>query len=284
MRPDLSPIDPDEALPDIKPTAERRLRLLPVSVALIALAGFGAIVWYAYTQGMQGGTAVAPVIRAEPGPTKIRPEQPGGLVVPNQDKMVYNNLMPSGSGSSAQVQPERLLPPPETPIPRPAAPTRAAPQPPPAAGGTPAPLTAPAATVPIQLPPGPAPLASGGADGIPVAAVASPPSLPSVALPSASPAAATQGAPAVAAPVLEPGAMRIQIAATKSEDEAKREWQRIQRANQDILGKLQANFVRADLGDKGVFFRVQAGPLNEASARQACDTLKTRKIGCLLVK
>jgi hypothetical protein len=257
MRPDLSPIDPDEAVPEVRPERQRRLRMLPVGVALIALAGFGGIVWYAYTQGMQGGTAVAPVIRAEPGPTKIRPEQPGGMVVPNQDKMVYNNLMP-GSGGTGQLQAERLLPPPETPVPRPT------PRPQPAP-------TAPVGTAPIPLPP-----AAVVAEPAPTALVVAPPPIATTPQPSAA---------RPPAPTLESGSYRIQIAATKSEDEAKREWLRIQRANQDVLGKLQLNVVRADLGpDKGVFFRIQAGPLNEASARQVCDALKARKLGCLLVK
>lgn len=255
MRPDLSPIDPDEAVPEVRPDTGRRLRLLPVSVAILALAGFGAIVWYAYTQGMQGGSAVAPVIRAEPGPTKIRPEQPGGLVVPNQDKMVYNNLMPGGGGgASQQGRTERLLPPPETPVARPAA---------------------PAAVVPLPQP-SPVPAATETAPAIVVPPIV-PPVLPPIAAPAPQQAARV--------PTLEPGSYRIQLAATKGEDEARREWQRLQRANTDVLGPLQLTIVRADLGpEKGVFFRIQAGPLNEASARQACDALKARKLGCLLVR
>jgi hypothetical protein len=272
MRPDLSPIDPDEAVPEVRPDSGRRLRLLPVSVAVLALAGFGGIVWYAYTQGMQGGSAVAPVIRAEPGPVKIRPEQPGGLVVPNQDKMVYNNLMPGGGGAGQQGRAERLLPPPETPMPRPVAPPR-----PPAAEVPPP--SAPAVVVPLPQPlplPAASETASAGATQIvPPVLPQAPPS--GVAAPSAQQAARV--------PALEPGGYRIQLAATKSEDEARREWQRLQRANTDVLGPLQLTVVRADLGpEKGVFFRIQAGPLNEASARQACDTLKGRKLGCILVR
>lgn len=275
MRRDLSPIDPDEAVPEVRPDTGRRLRLLPVSVAVLALAGFGGIVWYAYTQGMQGGSAVAPVIRAEPGPTKIRPEQPGGLVVPNQDKMVYNNLMPGGGGAGQQGRAERLLPPPETPMPRPTAPAR-----PPARDALPPPpSSAPAVVAPL---PQPLPLPAATETASAGTAQIVPPVLPQTAPPVAA-APPTQQAARV--PVLEPGSYRIQLAATKSEDEAHREWQRLQRANTDVLGPLQLTVTRADLGpEKGVFFRIQAGPLNEASARQACDALKARKLGCLLVR
>src|SRR3546814_19470850 len=74
---------------------------------------FRSVVWYAYDQGLRRGTEVtAPLIKADPNPTKLRPEQPGGLQVPNQDKLVYEAMRP-GDGDVPRV--ERLLPPPARP-------------------------------------------------------------------------------------------------------------------------------------------------------------------------
>ena len=42
---------------------------------------------------------------------------------------------------------------------------------------------------------------------------------------------------------------------------------------------------RADLGDKGVFYRLQAGPLSDAAAAETlCGKLKQRNVGCLIVR
>ena len=89
-----------------------RRRVLPMVVALITLAGFAGIVWYAYDWGLgQVDTARLPVILADSEPIKSRPESPGGLEVPNQDTLVLNEVVPD----PAKPQVERLLPPPETP-------------------------------------------------------------------------------------------------------------------------------------------------------------------------
>ena len=91
-----------------------RRRALPMVVALVALAGFAGMVWYAYDWGLdQVETARLPVILAEPEPIKSRPESPGGLEVPHQDKLVLNEVVPDPE----KPQVERLLPPPETPRP-----------------------------------------------------------------------------------------------------------------------------------------------------------------------
>ena len=41
--------------------------------------------------------------------------------------------------------------------------------------------------------------------------------------------------------------------------------------------------VRVDLGDKGVWYRVQAGPLDEKQAQHICSALKSRKADCVTV-
>jgi hypothetical protein len=42
---------------------------------------------------------------------------------------------------------------------------------------------------------------------------------------------------------------------------------------------------RVDLGDRGIFYRIQAGPVADAAAAErTCNELKRRGVGCLLVK
>jgi cell division septation protein DedD len=109
---------PEEGVEYEEP-APRRRSLMGTIVVVGGLLVFGGIIAYAYNQGMRAGTeTVAPVLRADPSPTKIRPEQPGGMQVPHQDKLVYERLNPATAG---QERTERLLPPAEAPLPRPQA-------------------------------------------------------------------------------------------------------------------------------------------------------------------
>ena len=93
-------------------------RFVSIALALGALAVFVAIVWYAYDQGRRvGGEAVAPLIKAPSKPVKIKPSDPGGMAVPNRDKVIFEGVSEGG-----EQRVERLLPPPETPLPPPAKP------------------------------------------------------------------------------------------------------------------------------------------------------------------
>src|SRR5438477_3005932 len=52
---------------------------------------------------------------------------------------------------------------------------------------------------------------------------------------------------------------------------------RLKREQPDLLGKLSAVAVRADLGDKGTYYRIQAGPLSDgAAAERLCGELRQR--------
>src|SRR5262249_16388329 len=82
-------------LPDTEvvwePEPGRRGLLLPFAIAAVALLGFGGILWWAYgLGGAPGGTV--PVIAADQTPVKVKPAEEGGLEVPDQDKLVYNQI------------------------------------------------------------------------------------------------------------------------------------------------------------------------------------------------
>jgi len=48
---------------------------------------------------------------------------------------------------------------------------------------------------------------------------------------------------------------------------------------------LKIGIVRADLGTRGVYFRLRAGPLKDRAAADAlCRKLAGRKVGCIVVK
>jgi hypothetical protein len=78
------------------------------------------------------------------------------------------------------------------------------------------------------------------------------------------------------------GGARIQLASVRSEEAARQEWDRIRRANPDVLGSVSATPVRADLGEKGVYYRLQTAPI--ADAERVCGELKRRNIGCIIAR
>ncbi|MEX2644327.1 MAG: SPOR domain-containing protein [Acetobacterales bacterium] len=89
-----------------------RRRLLPVVLLVLLLVAGGLVGWQyfaAFTQ--QSAQQEIPIVRAEPGPVKVRPEEPGGMRIPNQDKLVYGRL-----GETGEPRVERLMPPAEQPM------------------------------------------------------------------------------------------------------------------------------------------------------------------------
>ncbi len=59
-------------------------------------------------------------------------------------------------------------------------------------------------------------------------------------------------------------------------------WSRIHKA---VLGNLRIMLERADLGARGIFYRLQAGPLaDRAVAAALCAKLKARNQDCIVIK
>ncbi len=276
-----------------------RRRVLPMVVALITLVGFAGIVWYAYDWGQgQVDNARLPVILAEPEPIKSRPESPGGLEVPHQDKLVLNQVVPDPE----KPQVERLLPPPETPRP---------PKSPSAAGVEIAVPPIETAAEPLDeptrsaVPPLPLPVPERAQAEAPAAAAPSPPPEPPepVLVPpqvAAQPAAPEPVAPKPAAPkpaAAEPaspvqtaartpsGAYVVQLAALRARGGTRPAWVRLQRAHPMLLGDKELTVQEVDLGARGIFYRVQAGFFpDRAGASALCRALKARQQDCLVVK
>lgn len=262
--PDSIPPPPRDSL--LMRVNRRRGQILTVMVSIAAIASFGSVVWWAHNQDVKaGGRGLEPlVVQAPATPTRVKPENAGGLVPPNQDKEVFNRLAPG----TVPTQPEKLLPGPVTPklpatgLPAPAAPKPAdgdvAKSPTPLQAATPAAATGAGPTAP--------PVADAPKQGAPVQSESGP-SIASLI-------------DNISGPV---GGWRVQVASVKNEDVAKSTWARLQSAHGDVMANLRMQAVRVDLGEKGVWYRVQAGPLDEKQAQSVCSTLKTRKADCVLV-
>ncbi|WP_042444172.1 SPOR domain-containing protein [Azospirillum sp. B510] len=332
-------------------------------VGVVAFAG-AAVVGFRGSSRLSGDGP--PLLTAEQGPTKTRPDQPGGMEVPHQDILAYERLRDHDGGRGNQV--ERLLPPPEVPLPRPvvtpqmpaavplpsvasvgqlppgstatvprdgvaAAVAAAAPLPAAEpAPGLPAPAVASTAQLPATQPPAIQPTGAQSPPVQPPASVAAKPQQPpakpapapqqqvAAAKPPAAPppqqqqqqqnavpsvgqliakleAASQQPAPAKAAaqpakpaPAAAPavsggsGGWRVQLASVRSEGEAAAEWRRLAGRHPDALGGLSMQVARVDLGEKGIFYRVQGAGADEARAKSACAQLRAQNVGCVVVR
>ena len=77
----------------------------------------------------------------------------------------------------------------------------------------------------------------------------------------------------------------LHLASHRTEAEAVREWELLTRKLAALLGALQPIIRSVDLGDRGVFYRVQAGPIgSRASARALCRQLKARDQYCRVLR
>ena len=189
------------------------------------------------------------------------------MQVPDRDMLIYGEQHP---------QVEHLLPPPEQPMPRPVPPPPLPSQvqtPTPAASAPSAPMapmptvTAPASTAPVRTP----------------TPTATDPIAERIGQLAAAPRTNPAKPPPGAAP--EKRELRVQLGAVRTESEARGEWERLKRKNTDLLGTLSAVTVRADLGEKGIYYRIQAGPISDTStADRICSELRHRHLGCMIIR
>lgn len=343
LEPDGQWAEAPHALPMMAPAGHPsvQLRQVPSSppwriivtagVILVVVLLFAGILISTYASSssvtMEGGV---PIIRADRTEFRTRPEQPGGIDIPNQDRLVLQDL----GRKQAPITVATVLPPPEQPMPRPVqagtdqrgwrlplpaasagagvveillarpgqavaapapepvAPVQAAPEPvvaaPAAAESELAPVADPAPvqtaalapsipTAPIA--PAPAPQAAQPAD--PIAALLNNPAAADGWInPDAHAPAQVAALPAIVA--VPNGRFAAQIAAVTSPEEAQAEWARFQRRYPDLLGALQLAVPQVSAATR-LGYRVQAVPLDQATATRLCEALATEKTGCLVV-
>lgn len=138
------------------------------------------------------------------------------------------------------------------------------------------------------------------------AVVAETPAAPAgSAAPAAEPVKTVEAAPApVAAPAptaqvangIEPAAGTegiingpkthyVQLASIPDRTKADAEWAKLKSSFTALPGASQYRVEEANLGERGIYYRIQAGPYTEAQAKTICDSIKAQKPGgCLLVR
>ncbi len=233
---------------DEEDEGRRRPIVILAIVALIVI--FAVVVFLAYKQGLrQGALDNPPIIRADNSPAKEAPTNPGGMQIPHQDRDVYNRL--SGSGEPEADDAEHLLPKAEEPL---------------------AMDKAPAAQTPMTVP------ETAAVEAAPVSPVISAPAeLPKVAE-TVAPATPMALAPAASSTV---GGYVVQLAAFRDEPAARDAFRKLQSKYPSLAG-FGADIQRADLGDKGIYYRLRAGYLSKAEAQSLCADLDAKGQACFV--
>lgn len=258
---------------------EERGRLRYIAGALFVLA-FAVILWYAYPRGEERYADMqVPIVRADTDQYKFKPEEPGGMDVPHRDSTVFEPL----ENTEETEKVERLLPAPEQPVERP----------------KPSPDTQTADTdTDTDTDTGP----TAGVEPVEtVESVEDMPEPPEVdaevvetmeSLPKPdeqAETAKTEPAPKTAATTASSGgtgpARLVQLGSFRSEDAAQTAWKRVTKEFGDLLSGYTPQVNRADLGAKGVYYRLQIGPFPKSKAADICEDIKRKKPqGCILAR
>lgn len=229
---------------------------------LAAGAVIAALVW----GFSRGSSRNAPLIEADARPIKVRPDNPGGLRVPNQDELIFDRNRGARSATSGGLAPEAESP--RVDQLRAQLAERAAQE---AARSAPP----PAATAPAQP--------------------AAPRSAPQAAAPATPVSPATSSAlnaPSLPAPVpsaerfapVPNGRSQVQLGALPSEAAARGEWDRLQKRVPELLGNRRVTLAPFDREGQTTLYRIRTGGFADAAtARAFCEEMKTRSIPCMAV-
>tara|TARA_Y100000590_G_C15589608_1_gene965519 strand:- start:262 stop:1269 length:1008 start_codon:yes stop_codon:yes gene_type:complete len=77
----------------------------------------------------------------------------------------------------------------------------------------------------------------------------------------------------------------VQLASYRSKENANAGWNTISKKHKNLMNDLESKIIKADLVNKGVYYRLQAGPFrNKSEALTFCKKLKKFKQACFVVK
>lgn len=307
------------------PAHRSRRRLLMIGGALVVFIGAAAVGYVLVSgPSGSGPSGEPPIIRADQGPNKVVPNQPAQEQTADGQKLIYDRVGGSATTGNEQVVSSEEQPVDVSqaaqPQPRVIQTTPSGSASPASSGepkrvrtltvradGTVVEDTSPPAS---PLPPGASAEPAGGADradspvalnlgtggAVPTtpAPLSSTPSIvdnmpddpPPAPAPrvAAAPAPAASPSPAASSASVPAGAYVVQIAAVRSEAEAQATWRGAQ-AKYGMLANQPLSVKRADLGDRGIFYRVQAGSFGaREGAVDLCEALRAQGGNCMVVR
>lgn len=249
---------------------------LILTLAIGVLIVFAAVVWNTYRQGVRPQDGALPMVVAEAQPYKRVPDDRGGVQIDDLDRMLYDVI--DGSTREPASAPQQVASRSDAYL----------------KGGPPLDLrpsssqeTGPAEGASRQVPQAAEP------DSIVPGEIESEALEP---LPPLEPARSQPSQPVRVEeqPVSEPeprfafakgGDYLVQISALRSEAAATDAWKRASRSHPQIFEGASMSIERADLGAKGVFYRLRAGAFgSREGAADFCSAYKSEGGDCIVVR
>jgi hypothetical protein len=232
------------------PRHHRGMDPLTKRLALISCGLGGALVLVVGGWSMLSHQRTAvPVVQAESGPIRVKPANPGGMQIAGAN----DDILSGGVSSSGD---DKLAPAPEKPDPqalRPPLPSAAAPPPV---------VAAPFAASPLA----PAPVTAVAAAPVETKPVAPPDKRVAAVVPDHAPPAAKD--------------TFVQLAAVRSEADAKSEWDRLSKRMPDLFGQRRPAISKIDR-DGHALWRVRTGGFTDvAQAKDFCERVRAKGSGC----
>jgi len=87
------------------------------------------------------------------------------------------------------------------------------------------------------------------------------------------------------APVAAAGDAYVQLGSFRNVDGAKKDWQRLKTKYPRLFARLEMRTARVELPAKGIYYRLQAGKVDNARAKEICAALREEKVsGCIVVR
>ena len=248
-------------------------------LALGVLLIFAGVVWNTYRQGVRPSEGGLPIITSDSAPYKRAPDERGGLTVAGQDNAFYGQMDGLGDPAAAKAsvrnpaeirrsQPT-LAGAPENTRDLPPIPAVRSDQP----QADAAELDAPDART----------IRRASGDEIKTAAL-QPDALAAGTRPDAPSAPVAASLPAFDSRFAGSGDYLVQLLAVRSETGARSEWNTLRAAEPDLFAGANLHIQRADLGAKGVFYRLRLGSFEtREDATGFCAEVKSAGKDCIVV-
>jgi hypothetical protein len=256
------------------PMPQSMSRLLKMIIGVAVITVITLITWAVWPDSSGKSDESIPIVRADSGDFKVEPEDRGGMPIPNKDSTIFEAMEPA---ASQEKKVESLLEDTEQPLKKEEV------------------------------------FVGGGMAENPIEDVSVPPSetiVPNQEKEVVEKSVVSKKSPAVVEEKKEDkkidviatlkkdagtdkpkpkeksvakGNTFIQLASVKSDADAKEKWSQL-KSKYASLQSLNLRVSRADLGAKGVFYRVQAGSMSLDAASSICSKIKSAGGDCLVVK
>ncbi len=278
-------LEQEDALPDEAHQSQKWSRVRQYLLAIVGclLVGFFIFAWqtdkFALTPSQVDSL---PLVRAEQTPIKIQPDDPGGIKIANMDKTVFHSIDDEEVTELPKVT--RILPAPEAPINRAEIALIPLKKEEIVANEPAKPVTEETTQKPVETQPTANALINVKEEPTieDVIGEALKDIKPEDVMPTPVPKRKALVIPGEKK--VEQGA-RIQLGAFRTSAEADERWNTLKNQFPDLLGSKTHYSIKADLGSKGIFYRLQVGPINGASeGRTICNELIEKKQGCFFVR